>query len=255
MVVPLALAGLLAVAPSPPRPRAFALVDPVGAPTVATFSIVACDLETGELGIAVQSRVPAVGAVVPWARAGVGAVATQALANPSYGPEGLDLLATGLAPEEVVKRLTEKDADRERRQVGIVDATGRAATYSGKQCLEWAGGIVGERFCVQGNILAGEPVVKEMARAFAEAEGDLGERLIAALEAGQAAGGDRRGMQSAALLIVRERGGYGGFNDRYRDIRVDDHPEPIRELARVYRVHKGVFAAPRDPPRAPPRLR
>ncbi len=214
---------------------------PAGLPPVATFSIVARDPATGELGIAVQSKFIAVGAVVPWARAGVGAVATQAWANTTFGPKGLDLLEKGLAPQEVLDRLLADDAGREQRQVGIVDAKGHAATSTGKKCNAWAGGKTGEGFCCQGNILAGEEVVDSMARAFREAKGDLGDRLIAALEAGQRAGGDRRGMQSAALLVVREGWGYGEFDDRYRDLRVDDHESPIAELKRIYALHKQVF--------------
>lgn len=208
---------------------------------VATFSIVALDPKTEELGIAVQSKFLGVGAVVPWARAGVGAVATQAWANTSYGPRGLELLAKGMSAEDVVEKLTSADRGKQRRQVGIVDASGRAATFTGERCMEWAGGIARKNFCVQGNILAGEAVVKAMAKGFEAAEGDLGDRLIAALEAGQEAGGDRRGRQSAALLIVKEKGGYGGYNDRYRDVRVDDHKTPIQELKRIYALHKRVF--------------
>jgi uncharacterized Ntn-hydrolase superfamily protein len=210
-------------------------------PACATFSIIARDPDTGEIGIAVQSKVPAVGAVVPWAKAGVGAVATQSYANPRYGPEGLELLSKGVDPAEALKRLTEGDPERERRQVGILDAKGRTATFSGKACHAWAGGSAEDNVCAQGNILAGEDVVAAMLKAFKESKGELGARLIAALEAGQAAGGDVRGQQSAALLIVREGWGYGGLNDRYRDLRVDDHPEPIAELKRVYDVHRGLF--------------
>jgi uncharacterized Ntn-hydrolase superfamily protein len=211
---------------------------------VATFSIVACDPQTKELGIAVQSKFIAVGAVVPWAKAGVGAVATQSYANTTFGPRGLELLEKGLSPDDVLAKLLEGDGGRERRQVGVVDARGRSATFTGKQCHGWAGGVAGENFCAQGNILAGEAVVKGMEKAYREAPGDLGDRLIAALQAGQEAGGDTRGMQSAALLIVREGWGYGGFNDRYRDLRVDDHPEPIKELKRVYEVHRRTFPPP-----------
>lgn len=211
------------------------------APVVATFSIVARDPETGELGIAVQSKFIAVGAVVPWAKAGVGAVATQSYANTTFGPEGLRLLGEGRKPDEVLAALTENDAGRERRQVGIVDAKGRSATHTGKGCMAWAGGVAEENLACQGNILAGEKVVQEMVRAFKESKGDLGDRLISALAAGQEAGGDTRGKQSAALLVVREGWGYGGFNDRYRDLRVDDHPEPIAELKRVYDLHRKVF--------------
>ena len=211
---------------------------------MATFSIVARDPATGEIGVAVQSKFIAVGAVVPWARAGVGAVATQAWGNPTFGPRGLDLLSAGLAPKEVLERLLADDRGREKRQVGILDASGRAAIFTGKECQDWAGGVVGKDCACQGNILAGEGVVRSMARAFEEAKGDLGDRMIAALEAGQGAGGDRRGMQSAALLVVRERGGYGGFWDRYRDLRVDDHPDPIAELKRIYALHRQVFPPP-----------
>lgn len=210
---------------------------------VATFSIVAFDPDTKELGIAVQSKFLSVGAIVPWAKAGIGAIATQSWSNTTYGPEGLALLAQGLAPQEVLRRLLEQDPEAEIRQVGIVSASGEVATYTGAMCLAWAGGLEGEHYVVQGNILASEAVVQEMARAFEHAEGDLGKRLITALQAGQAAGGDRRGKQSAALLVVREGAGYGGFNDRYRDIRVDDHDEPIQELLRIYELHTRLFPA------------
>ena len=215
-------------------------------PPVATFSIVAYDPKTGEIGVAVQSKFIAVGNVVPWAKAGVGAIATQAWANTSYGPEGLKLLAEGKSPDDVLVELLKKDRNRERRQVGIVSAKGESASFTGKRCMNWAGGHAEKNFCVQGNILAGEDVTKEMARAFKAAKGDLGERMIAALMAGQKAGGDKRGRQSAALYIVRKKGGYSGFNDRYRDLRVDDHKEPIKELLRIYKLHKRVFPPPRD---------
>lgn len=200
---------------------------------VATFSIVGFDPETGDLGIAVQSKFFAVGAVVPWARARVGAVATQSHANTAYGPDGLALLSDGETAADVVARLTENDDGRSLRQLGIVDATGRAASFTGDACLPWAGGKTGEYYAAQGNILAGPEVVDAMASTFESTSGDLGTRLVAALAAGQAAGGDARGRQSAALLVVREGGGYGGFNDRYIDVRVDDHPTPIRELQRL----------------------
>jgi uncharacterized Ntn-hydrolase superfamily protein len=215
-----------------------------GLPVVATFSIVAYDPATEELGVAVQSKFIAVGSVVPWARAGVGAIATQAFANTTYGPRGLGLLEQGDDPEEVLKELTEDDERRDVRQAGIVSAGGKSATYTGKKCNAWAGGIAGENFACQGNILAGEDVVRNMARSFRESKGDLGTRLIDALLAGQAAGGDSRGMQSAALLIVRRGWGYGGLNDRYRDLRVDDHPDPIQELKRVYELHREIFPPP-----------
>jgi uncharacterized Ntn-hydrolase superfamily protein len=213
-------------------------------PVVATFSIVAYDPETQELGIAVQSKFIAVGSVVPWARAGVGAIATQSYANTTYGQKGLDLLAKGETPEAVVSKLTEEDKRAGSRQVGIVSAKGESATFTGEQCNAWAGGIKGENFACQGNILAGEDVVKQMVASYKESKGDLGDRLIAALQAGQDAGGDVRGMQSAALLIVREKWGYGGYNDRYRDLRVDDHSEPIKELKRVYDLHRKIFPKP-----------
>ncbi len=213
-------------------------------PTVGTYSIIAFDPVTGEIGVAVQSRIVAVGGIVPFARAGVGAVATQAYANVRYGPVGLAGLAQGLAPEECLRILTGADPLRERRQVGIIDATGRAATYTGNECLDWAGGIVGKHFAVQGNILSGRGVVTAMAEAFERSDGELSERLLASLKAGQAAGGDKRGMQSAALLVVREGWGYGGLDDRYRDLRVDEHEDPIAELERVYRAHCRLFPQP-----------
>lgn len=224
------------------RPAGASPIDPLpsGAPdkTIATFSCVGFDPETGDLGVIVQSKFFCVGSVVPWAKAGVGAVATQAAGNTSYGPRGLDLLASGLAPEQVVANLTGADSLRDRRQLGIVDATGRSATYTGKECMAWAGGLAGPDFAAQGNILTGEDVVSGMAAAFRETDGYLGDRLLAALEAGQAAGGDSRGMQSAALLIVREGGGYGGMNDRFCDLRVDDATDPIAELRRLYALWK-----------------
>jgi uncharacterized Ntn-hydrolase superfamily protein len=206
-----------------------------------TFSIVAFDESTGELGIAVQSKFIAVGAVVPWAKARVGAIATQSFANTSYGAAALELLQTGMHPQEVSARLTERDSEREKRQFGLVDAAGRAATYTGGECFAWAGGVVGEGFCAQGNILAGPGVIEGMTTAFRESAGTLAERLIAALHGGQRRGGDRRGMQSASLLVVKEKGGYGGFNDRYIDLRVDDHPDPIRELERLLGLYRLYF--------------
>ena len=175
-----------------------------------TFSIVAADPGAGDWGVAVASKFPCVGAVVPWAKAGVGAVATQSWANTSLGPEGLSLMAEGTRAEVALRRLLDRDEGREDRQVGFVDAAGRAATFTGSKCMEWAGGATGRGFAAQGNILVGEPVVTEMSRAFEKTEGDLCDRLLAALLAGDAAGGDRRGRQSAALLVVRERGGYEG---------------------------------------------
>jgi uncharacterized Ntn-hydrolase superfamily protein len=207
-----------------------------------TFSMVACNLAEGEWGVGVQSKFLAVGSVVPWARAGVGAVATQSFANPQYGPLGLALLEKGLSAEEVVRTLVAQDEGRALRQVGVIDKAGMAAAYTGKSCQEWAGEVIGERFSCQGNILTGPEVVQAMAQAFARTGGQkLAERLIAALEAGQSAGGDRRGQQSAALFVVKERGGFGGMTDRYIDLRVDDHPEPIAELRRLLSLHREVW--------------
>jgi len=213
--------------------------------TVATFSIVAFDPETGSLGVAVQSKFLAVGAVVPWARAGVGAVATQALANYNYGPRCLELLREGMTAAETVETLVSADEEREHRQLGVVDAAGRAATFTGDECFEWAGGVAGENYAAQGNILVGRETVVAMAQTFQEITGELAGRLLVALDAGQAAGGDSRGKQSAALLVVREGGGYGGDNDRLLDLRVDDHLEPIRELIRLRGLHTLYFGETR----------
>jgi uncharacterized Ntn-hydrolase superfamily protein len=212
-----------------------------------TFSIVAADPEAGDWGVAVASRFPCVGAVVPWAKAGVGAVATQSWANTALGPEGLGLMGEGVSAEEALRRLLDEDEGREDRQVGFVDAAGRAATFTGSRCMAWAGGATGPGFAAQGNILVGEPVVAELARVYAATEGDLCDRLLAALLAGDAAGGDRRGRQSAALLVVREGGGYEGRNDRYIDLRVDDHPEAPHELARLFEVWDTTMLIRDDP--------
>lgn len=206
-----------------------------------TFSIVAVDTLTGEIGVAVASKFLAVGAVVPYAQAEVGGIATQAWGNTTFGPRGLELLKEGYSPEEVLNILLESDTLREQRQVGIVNARGESAAYTGKGCIAWAGHITGPGYSIQGNILAGEQVVKAMERAFLETKGELADRLLAALEAGEAAGGDRRGKQSAALLVVREEGGYSGYNDRYIDIRVDDNPDPVKELKRIYKIWKRTF--------------
>jgi uncharacterized Ntn-hydrolase superfamily protein len=212
---------------------------------VATFSIIGFDPETDSLGVAVQSKFLAVGSVVPWASAGVGAVATQAMANYNYGPHGLELMARGKTADETVEGLTFVDEDREHRQVGAVDARGRAATFTGSECFEWAGGVTGEYYAAQGNILVGGETVEAMARTYTETQGELATRLLSALDAGQSAGGDSRGKQSAALLVVREGGGYGGDNDRAVDLRVDDHPDPIKELMRIRDLHTLYFGETR----------
>nr|WP_170295533.1 DUF1028 domain-containing protein [Chengkuizengella sediminis] len=209
---------------------------------VATFSIVGFDPKTKELGIAVQSKFLGVGAVVPWAKAGVGAVATQSFANTSYGPKGLELMANGKSAQETMDILVEEDDEKQSRQVGIVDANGNSATFTGSDCYDWAGGIAGPNFAAQGNILVSAKTVESMAGTFNNCEGELSERLLSALDAGQNAGGDSRGKQSAALLIVKEQGGYGGFNDRYIDLRVDDHPEPIKELIRLHKLQQLYFS-------------
>ncbi|HUG15892.1 MAG TPA: DUF1028 domain-containing protein [Thermomicrobiales bacterium] len=210
-------------------------------PVVNTFSIVARDPDTGDLGVAVQSKFLAVGAVVPWARAGVGAIATQAHANVSYGPDGLVMLETGLSAQEVLDKLTTADTGRDQRQAGIVDALGHVATFTGPGCTDWAGGFAGNGYCCQGNILTGPEVVDAMAEGYVTAQGSFAARLLTALEAGQAAGGDSRGQQSAAILVVRANGGYGGGNDRWIDLRVDDHPRPIAELRRLVMLHRVYF--------------
>jgi len=209
----------------------------------STFSIVALDPATGESGVAVASKFLAVGAAVPWARAGIGAIATQAWANLSYGPTGLALLEQGAPAEEVVRRLTEGDQDREHRQLGVVDRQGAAAAWTGKECFNWAGHRTGRGYTCQGNILTGEAVVAAMAAAFERASGPLPERLVTALEAGQAEGGDSRGQQSAAIYVVKEKGSYGGWLDRYIDLRVDDHPTPLVELRKLLEMHRLYFGA------------
>jgi uncharacterized Ntn-hydrolase superfamily protein len=232
------LAGLLLISaslwlaghspePSIPRPT------PEKDPPVNTFSIVAYDPDRQEWGVAVASKFLAVGAVVPWAKAGVGAIATQSHANTTYGPKGLELLGQGKSAEEAIKLLTEEDEGKDVRQVGIVDAKGNAATFTGSKCSAWAGGKTGKHYACQGNILAGEDVVNDMAKAFEEAKGPLAWRLMAGLEAAEKAGGDKRGKQSAAILVVRDKAGYSGFNDRLIDFRVDDHATPVQELARI----------------------
>ncbi len=203
----------------------------------STFSIVAFDPANGDLGVAVESKFLSVGAVVPWAQAGVGAIATQSWANTRYGPLGLAMLQAGLTPGQVSAALVAGDNNPAQRQFGIVDAQGHAYTYTGSGCYAWAGGRTGVNYSAQGNILTGAGVVDALAETFEATRGDLAYRLFAALAAGQAAGGDRRGQESAALLVVRAGGGYSGFNDRYIDLRVDDHPRPIEELKRLLELH------------------
>jgi uncharacterized Ntn-hydrolase superfamily protein len=207
----------------------------------STFSIAAFDNQNQTWGIAVASKFPAVGAVVPWGIAGKGAIATQAFANTSFGPNGLELLAQGLSADDVLARLLSADEGKESRQVGIVDAQGRSATFTGIECMNWAGGIAGPGYAIQGNILVGENVVREMESTFLGTNGDLATRLHTALLAGDRAGGDRRGRQSAALLVVKEKGGYGGFNDRMLDYRVDDDPDPVTRLGELVYLHQLYF--------------
>jgi uncharacterized Ntn-hydrolase superfamily protein len=210
------------------------------ADVVATYSIAACDLEAEQWGVATQSKFLAVGSVVPWAEPHVGAIATQAYANPRYGADGLRLLGLGLGAEDVVARLTGPDEDRAHRQVGVVDARGGSASYTGAECMAWAGGLTGPSFAAQGNILVSEATVTALADSFASSSSGgrpLAERLVACLAAAQAAGGDRRGQQSAALLVVERDGGYAGLSDTLVDLRVDDHERPVEELARLYRLH------------------
>lgn len=211
---------------------------------ISTFSIVARDPVTHELGVAVQSKFLAVGAVVPWAKANVGAIATQAYANLDYGELGLELLKKGYTADETLKALLALDEGREDRQVGIVDAQGNAVSFTGERCHLWAGGLYGDNYACQGNILVSGDTVTSMADTFESAEGTLARRLLEALKAAQTAGGDSRGRQSAALLIVRENGSYGGYNDRAVDLRVDDDPEPIEKLEHLLTLHEMYFEAP-----------
>ena len=209
---------------------------------VATYSICACDLEAKQWGVAVQSKFLAVGSVVPWAEPSVGAVATQAYANPRYGPEGLALLREGLSAEETVRRLTDADADRAQRQLGIVDGEGRAASYTGVDCNEWAGGLTGAGFAAQGNILVSAQTVDALADTFEATAGQrLVERLLDCLDAAQAAGGDSRGQQSASILVVGPEQGYAGLSDVLVDLRVDDHERPLEELRRLFGIHEDLF--------------
>ena len=209
---------------------------------VSTYSICACDLEARQWGVATQSRFLAVGSIVPWAEPLVGAIATQSYANPRYGPDGLALLREGRSAEEVVARLTEADDGRAERQLGVIDSQGRGATYTGEKCLEWAGGRIGPCYAAQGNILVSAETVDAMAEAFeATSEKPLVERLLDCLDAAQSAGGDRRGQQSAALLVVGPEQGYAGLSDVFVDLRVDDHERPLEELRRLFGTHQELF--------------
>lgn len=212
---------------------------------VATFSIVGADPRTGEVGVAVQSKFLAVGSVVPWAKANVGAVATQSWANTSYGPKGLELLEQGLSPEEVIGALVADDEGKNLRQLAVINANGEASAFTGDECFDWAGHKVGLNHSAQGNILVSEDTVTSMSETFELAEGTLAERLIEALAAAQHAGGDSRGKQSAAVYVLQEGAGYGGYNDVKVDLRVDDHPEPIEELRRLYKLHE-LFSTPTE---------
>jgi len=217
-------------------------------PRVATYSICACDLAAGQWGVATQSKFLAVGSVVPWAEPYVGAIATQAYANPRYGPQGLALLRDGMSAEETVERLTSADDGRAHRQLGVVDGDGRSATYTGAECNAWAGGRAGTGYAVQGNILVSGETVDALAGTFEASAGKpLAERLLDCLDAAEAAGGDSRGRQSAALLVVERDGGYASLSDVLVDLRVDDHPDPLVELRRIYRAHDVLFGStPRD---------
>ena len=211
-------------------------------PVVATFSIAACDLDAGQWGVAVQSKFLAVGSVVPWAEPHVGAIATQAYANPRYGPDGLALLRQGLWAEQVVARLTEADDGRDERQLGVVDGEGRSASWTGSGCMHWAGGRTGRGYAAQGNILVGADTVDALAETFESTRGlPLARRLLDCLAAAQGAGGDSRGQQSASLLVVERDGGYAGLSDIAVDLRVDDHPRPIEELERIHGLHVRLF--------------
>ncbi len=217
-------------------------------PVVATYSICACDLAAGQWGVATQSKFLAVGSVVPWAAPHVGAVATQAYANPRYGPDGLELLRAGCSADEVVAQLTAADDGREQRQLGVVDGQGRSATFTGIECHEWAGGRAGDGYAAQGNILVSGATVDALVDTFGSTTGrPLAERLLDSLAAAQAAGGDSRGQQSAALLVVERDGGYAGLSDTLVDLRIDDHAHPVEELRRLYGLHVALFGkTPRD---------
>ncbi|MHA1584093.1 MAG: DUF1028 domain-containing protein [Promethearchaeota archaeon] len=207
-----------------------------------TFSICGFDPKTGDLGVAVQSKFPGVGIIVPWAKAGIGAIATQAAANVNYGVKGLELLKEGLAAEKVVEKLVAEDPEYQIRQIGVIDAYGKAGAFTGNECFAYAGHIVGKNFCVQGNILTGKETLDNMVEAFENTNGDLAEKLLSALESTDKPSlGDARGQESAALLVVRKDGGYGKYNDRYIDLRVDDNPQPIKELRRIFSIYDATF--------------
>jgi len=208
---------------------------------LSTFSIVAFDVKAHAWGVAVASKFPAVGAVVPWTKAGAGAVATQSIANTTFGPRGLELMASGLSAEETLAKLLAHDKRREDRQVGLVDTKGRSATFTGKSCPEWAGGLNGPGYAIQGNLLADSETIRQMEHTFLDAKGELPERLFAALEAGGNTGGDQRGRQSAAISVVKAKAGYGGFNDRWVDYRVDEHLNPISRLGELLELHRLYF--------------
>lgn len=207
----------------------------------STFSIVAYDSQENAWGVAVASKFLSVGAVVPWACAGQGAVATQSYANTTFGPRGLELMAAGRSAEQALEQLINEDEGRDQRQVGLVDAQGQPAAFTGKGCYAWAGHVVGPNFTCQGNILVSGATVRAMADTFTAANGELADRLVAALAAGEVAGGDSRGRQSAAVLVVKPGGGYSGFNDRYLDLRVDDDPSPVQRLAGLVQMHHLFF--------------
>jgi uncharacterized Ntn-hydrolase superfamily protein len=207
----------------------------------ATFSIVACDLKEQSWGVAVASKFLAVGAVVPWARANAGAIATQSYANTAYAPAAFELMEAGQNAELVLQKLLDADPDKANRQVGLVDSNGGSATFTGENCYDWAGGLAGSGYAVQGNILKSEDVVSAMSTTFQTATGTLAQRLYQSLLAGDRAGGDRRGRQSAALLVVKPSGGYGGFNDRWLDLRVDDHSHPVQRLGDLLGLHELYF--------------
>jgi len=227
--------------------RRFIFLTDIGRVSFTTFSIVAFDYENADLGIAVESKFPAAGATVPWLKAGVGAIAVQAGSNVSHGKRGLELLERGYSATETLRALLQGDPLSTVSQIAVVDPKGHVVVHTGTECHEWAGHVIGEGYSCQGNILAGPQVVKAMADAFMETSGELVDRLLAALSAGQTAGGDRRGQQSAAIMVARENRGYMGFTDRYVDLRVDDHERPIEELHRVFKVYDMTLLSREDP--------